>query len=288
MRRLTRHEPASVQDACRLLNKHGGDAQVYAGGTELLTLLKLGLVRCEHLIDLKGISGLDFINYDEVAGRLRIGGLVIHRDLERSKLVLDHFPVLAQVERDVANVRVRNVGTLAGNLCFADPYSDPGTLLSCFQSELVLQRGELRHVVPIDAFLVDAYTTSREDDEVLVEIRIPAPPPRSKVSYQTFRFYERPSANVAVMASLSEDAERVNELRVVVGAVPPTPIRLTAAEAVARNVEVGRVAEAVDEVSAGALENVEVFAETHGSPEYQRGLVRVLLRRALASIPGAA
>ena len=70
MRRLTRHEPASVQDACWLLNKHGGDAQVYAGGTELLTLLKLGLVRCEHLIDLKGISGLDFINYDEVAGRL--------------------------------------------------------------------------------------------------------------------------------------------------------------------------------------------------------------------------
>ena len=250
----------------------------------MLTLLKLGLVRCEHLINLKGIPGLDSIRYDEVTGWLHLGGLVTHREVERSETILNHLPVLAEMERGVANVRVRNVGTVAGNLCFADPYSDPGTLLSCLQAELVLQRGERQRVLPIDSFLVDAYDTSREDDEILVEIKIPPLPPRSKATYQTFRFYERPSANVAVMASFSEDAGHIDELRVAVGAVPPTPTRLTAVEAVARNVEVGAVAEAVDNASADALEDVEVFGDTHGSPEYLRGLVRVLLRRAIASL----
>lgn len=288
MRRLIRHEPPSVQDACELLNKYGDTARVYAGGTELLTLMKLGLVRCEHLITLNGIPGLDSIRYDEATGWLHIGALATHRDVEHSDVILEHLPVLAQMEHDVANVRVRNAGTVAGNLCFGDPYSDPATLLTCLRSELVLQRAERQRVVPIDSFLVDAYATSREDDEILVEIRVPPPPPRSKAAYQTFRFYERPSANVAVMASFSEDGERIDELRVALGAVPPTPTRLTVAETAAQNTGSARVLEAVDEVSPRALEDVEVFGETHGSPEYQRSLARVLLRRALASILGAA
>jgi len=288
MRRLTRHEPASVQDACDLLNRYGDTARVYAGGTELLTLLKLGLVRCEHLISLNAIPGLDSIRYDEATGQLRIGALTTHRDVERSQLVLERLPVLVQMEHEVANVRVRNVGTLAGNLSFADPYSDSGTLLTCLQAALVLQRGDQQRIVPMDSYLVDAYATSREDDEILVEIRVPVPPTRSKVAYQTFRFYERPSANVAVMASFSEDGQNIDELRAVVGAVPPTPTRLTALEAAAQNAGVGSVAQAIDEASAGALQDVEVFAENHGSAEYQRGLVRVLLRRALASILNSA
>ena len=191
MRRLTRHEPGSIQEASQLLNTFGDSARVYAGGTEMLTLLKLGLVRCEHLINLKGIPGLDAIRYDEGTGWLHIGGLVTHRNVEHSKTVKKHLPAFAEMERGVANVRVRNVGTVAGNLCFADPYSDPGTLLSCLQAELVLQHGDSQRVVTIDSFLVDAYDTSREDDEILVEIRVPPLPPRSVATYQTFRFYER-------------------------------------------------------------------------------------------------
>ena len=283
MRRLTRHEPASVQEASSLLNEYGDTSRVYAGGTELLVLLKLGLVRCENLISLKRIPGLDSIRYDHDTGWLHIGGLVTHRDVELSETVQEHLPILAEMEHGVANVRVRNVGTVAGNLCFADPYSDPGTLLKCLQAELVLQRGEQQRVVSVDSFILDAYDTSREDDEILVEIRIPPPPPRSKIAYQTFRFYERPSANVAVMASFSEDNSHIEDLRVAVGAVPPTPLRLIAVEEAARNVAAVSVVDVVDRAAVGALEDVEVFSDTHGSAEYQRGLVRTLLRRALAS-----
>lgn len=283
MRRLTRHEPDSVQEACRLLNEYGDTSRVYAGGTELLVLLKLGLVHCENLISLKDIPGLDAIRYDQDTGWLHIGGLVTHRDVECSETVQNHLPILAEMEQGVANVRVRNVGTVAGNLCFADPYSDPGTLLKCLQAELVLQRGEQQRVVSVDSFILDAYDTSREDDEILVELRVPPPPPRSRLAYQTFRFYERPSANVAVMATFSEDNSHIEDLRVAVGAVPPTPIRLAAIEEAARNVPAGSVADVVDKAAAGALAEVEVFSDTHGSEEYQRGLVRTLLRRALAS-----
>ncbi|MFQ6030337.1 MAG: FAD binding domain-containing protein, partial [Dehalococcoidia bacterium] len=127
MRRLTRHEPTSIDEACELLREHGDTAHLYAGGTELLTLLKLGLVNCANLINLKAIPGLDYVRYEESTGWLHLGALATHREVEQSQVVLEHFPVLAQMEQNVANVRVRNVGTVAGNLCFADPYSDPGT-----------------------------------------------------------------------------------------------------------------------------------------------------------------
>ncbi|MFQ6026358.1 MAG: FAD binding domain-containing protein, partial [Dehalococcoidia bacterium] len=163
---------------------------------------------------------------------------------------------------------------------------DPGTLLTCLESELVLQRGDQERVVPLNSFLVDAYTTCREDDEILVEIRVPPPPPRSQIAYQTFRFYERPSANVAVLVSRNEDGEHIDELRAVVGAVPPIPSRLTVVEVAAQNLGIDSVAEVVDQVSTEAMRDVEIFSETHGSEGYQCNLVRVLLRRALADTLG--
>ena len=283
MRRFRLHEPASVQEASQLLGQYGDAARIKGGGTELLILMKMGLLHCEHLINLKSVPGLDTIRYDEATGRLHIGALATHRDVEQSPLVLEHFPVLSQMEHDVANVRVRNVGTIAGNLCFADPYSDPGTLLACLQAEVVLQRGAQQRTIPIDTFSVDAYTTSREDDELLVEIRIPPLPPRSAAAYQTFRFYERPSANVAVMVSLGEDGENIKEFRVAVGVVPPVPTRLKAVEVAAQNANAKTVAEAADEASGSAVQDLDVFGDTHGSPAYLRNLVRVLLRRATGS-----
>src|SRR4029077_1999458 len=122
-----------------LLAQHGDDAVVYCGGTELLLVLKLGLAAYPNLLDLKGIPELRV--FEERDGTLRIGAAVTHRELESSPLVHRLVPALAEMERRVANVRVRSVGTLGGNLCFSDPHSDPATLLLALDAEAPFDGG---------------------------------------------------------------------------------------------------------------------------------------------------
>jgi len=133
---FTLHEPDTLESASAILAQHGEDAKILAGGSELILLLKLGLASPGHIVDITGISQLDHFEFDSKTRHLRIGPLVTHRILERTELVQKHFPLLAELEHQVANVRVRNMGTLAGNLCFADPHSDPGTLLLAYQARV--------------------------------------------------------------------------------------------------------------------------------------------------------
>ncbi len=121
------HRPRSLEEVEDLLEQHGDDAVVYCGGTELLLVMKLGLAAYPNLVDLKGVPELRVL--EERDGRLCVGAAVTHRELESSPFVHGLFPALAEMERRVANVRVRSVGTLGGNLCFSDPHSDPNLLL---------------------------------------------------------------------------------------------------------------------------------------------------------------
>ncbi|MGH7312560.1 MAG: FAD binding domain-containing protein, partial [Candidatus Rokuibacteriota bacterium] len=141
LRPFTLHRPRTAAEACELLARLGDDAAPYAGGTELLLLMKEGLLRPRHLVDVKRIVGFDTIGDD--GARLVIGATVTHRALERSALVKTRCPVMAEVARHVANVRVRNVGTVGGNLAFADPHSDLATLFLALDAsvELTSPRG---------------------------------------------------------------------------------------------------------------------------------------------------
>ncbi len=125
-------EPTSVDEASALLARYGDSARLYAGGTELLLVMKEGLLQYERLINIKGIPELTQMSLQD--GALHIGAATTHRTLERSPIVQDHFSTLADVEASVANVRVREVGTLGGNLCFAEPHADPGTLLQVYDA----------------------------------------------------------------------------------------------------------------------------------------------------------
>jgi carbon-monoxide dehydrogenase medium subunit len=117
--RFTIHQPQSVAEASELLARFGPDAAVYAGGTELLIVMKERLAHFPHLIDIKRIPGLKEIAFDPERHELSIGAVATHRDLERSPVVRERFPVLGMLEAAVANIRVRNAGTIGGNLCFA-------------------------------------------------------------------------------------------------------------------------------------------------------------------------
>src|SRR5881409_4145805 len=166
-------EPTSVAEASELLARHGDAARIYAGGTELILAMKEGFVHYEHLVNVKTIPGLAGVRLD--AGTLRLGAATSHRALERDPLVRQHFPAVARMEADVANVRVREVGTLGGNLCFAEPHADPGTLLLVLGARLFAAKRSSNREIPVEQFFVDAYETCLEPDEILTGVRVPLP-----------------------------------------------------------------------------------------------------------------
>ena len=163
------HRARSLDEARELLTRYGEDAAVICGGTELLLLMKLGFSSYGHLVDIKGIEELGGIRAEN--GTLVIGSTVTHREIETSPLVLEQLPAFAAMERGVANIRVRNVGTLGGNLCFSDPHSDPATFLLALDAEVEHDAGRM----PLSEFLVGPYETALEHGQLLRSVRIPIP-----------------------------------------------------------------------------------------------------------------
>ena len=155
------------------MGQHGDDAALYAGGTELLLAMKEGLLRYEHLVNLKTVPGSDRLEYDGFARELHIGPAVTHRALEHSPEVAAQFPLIAAAEANVANVRVRNVGTLCGNLCFAEPHSDPSTFLLLYGARAEVQGTSGFRTIAIDQLVQGPYETCLEDGEMLTSVSVP-------------------------------------------------------------------------------------------------------------------
>jgi carbon-monoxide dehydrogenase medium subunit len=271
------HRPKSLEEATEVADRYGEDAAFYCGGTELLLLLKLGFASFGHLIDLKGVEELGGVRAEN--GALVVGGAVTHRELERSQLVRERLPALASMERRVANLRVREVGTLGGNLCFSDPHSDPATFLLALDAEVEHRRGgEAARRTPISDFVVGPYQTSLREGEVLTSVRIPELPRGAAIVHAKFAFHERPTATVACLARVVEG--EVAEARVAVGSVGARPVRAPLAE----QMLTGSPAEEIDtallaEAGERAAEAGAPVDDATGSAEYKAHLVRVLVER---------
>ncbi len=271
------HRPQSLEEATELADRYGEDAAFYCGGTELLLLLKLGFASFGHLIDLKGVEELAGVRAED--GCLVVGAAVTHRELERSELVRERLPALAAMERRVANLRVREVGTLGGNLCFSDPHSDPATFLFALDAEVECRRGgEAARRIPITDFVAGPYQTALREGEVLTSVRIPMLPPGAAVAHAKFAFHERPTATVACLVRVVEG--EVAEARVAVGSVGARPVRVPAAEemltgAPAEEISIGLLAEAGER----AAEAAAPVDDATGAAEYKAQLVRVLVER---------
>jgi carbon-monoxide dehydrogenase medium subunit len=272
------HRVDTVAEATATLAQLGDDAVLYAGGTELLLLMKLGLASYRHLVDVKPIAELQGIAIAD-GGVLHVGGGVRHRAIERSPLVAAGWPVFAEMERWVANIRVRTVGTLGGNLAFADPHSDPATFLLAADAVVVLGRGEERRRVPMAEFVLGPYDTALEPGELIVRVEVPPMPAGAGMAHLRFAFHERPAATVSVLARVAGGA--IAEARVAIGSVGLQPVRAADAE----RLLVGLRADDLDPaVLRAAGEAAAVAAEpdddANGSAEYKANLVAVLVGRA--------
>lgn len=270
------HAPHTVSDASALLRQYGDDAAVYAGGTELLIVMKERLTPVNRLIDIKKIDGLREIAVD-TDGALHIGALATHREIARNPLVREHAPWFAALEGIIANTRVRAAGTIGGNLCFAEPHSDPATLLAAIGAFVTLESSAGSRVVPVDGFFLGLLETDRQPDEIMTTVSLPRLGSATGVSYQRFKTHERPVATVA--ATVSMIAGSIEDVRVFVGSVGPKPQRVATAERVLRGHEpdVERVQRA------GQLAGGEADIDEEGfeSADYKRHLVSVYVQKAL-------
>ncbi len=263
------HSPETLAEAAALMERLGDDAVLYAGGTELLLVMKLGFADQSHVVNVKGIAELRRLERE--GDELVIGGCVTHRAIERSELVREGWPALAAMEADVANVRVRSAGTLGGNLAFADPHSDPSTFLLATEARVeIWGRGGARTLEMAD-FVQGAYQTALAPGEIITAVRIPPLAPGTGVAHRKISLHERPA--VTVTCIVRSRGGVVSEARIAVGSVGLAPARLPGAEsALMAGAPAG-------ELEGLAREECAPTEDANGSVDYKRQLAGVLVRR---------
>jgi len=275
LRRFRLEEPESVQEAADLLSRYGDSAKVYAGGTELLLAMKEGLVHYERLINVKQLKGLNEVKLDN--GTVSVGALCTHHQLETTPLLKERLPALVELEKNVANERVRQAGTIGGNLCFAEPHADPGTLLLALGATMVAQRSSSRREIAAADFFIDAYETCLAADEVLSEIRIPAPAAKSGIAYLKFGYLERPSVGVAIALTLNGG---ISDAKIAVGCAGPAPKRVAEAEAMLKGKSIEEATRNLVNAGQVAGRAAQAISDLHGAQDYKEHIVGVLLKRA--------
>jgi carbon-monoxide dehydrogenase medium subunit len=282
MRNFDYLEPTTISEACALLKQHAGEAKVFAGGSHLTILMKQGLYQPKALVNIKKISELKGIQYDEKEG-LIIGALVTHRELETSALVREKFPVLCAAEREVANIRVRNMGTVGGNLASGEPLTDLSQIFIALDGKVKIAGPGGERVIPIEELFVDFYTTSLAEDEILTHVVLPPLPPRSGIEYIRFSsssVVDKPSAGVAVRLTLVSSEETIQTARIVLGCVGATPVRTRKAEALLLGKKL--TPELAEEAGGSSSQECSPTSDLRGSEQYKRAIVRALVKRAAA------
>jgi carbon-monoxide dehydrogenase medium subunit len=241
--------------------------------------MKLGFAAFGHLVDVKPIAALRWLGRTDGSGNLRIGGTVTHRAIERSPLVARELPGLVRLERHLANIRVRNAGTLGGNLAFAEPHSDPATFLLACGATVDLVGPEGARTLDMGDLVMGPFLTAREPEEILVAVEVPARRAGEGRAYAKIAFFERPAASVAVRLRVAEGA--IAEAIVAVGSLTEIPVLVEQAGAALTGTPAteGGLTDALASARE-ALGGVEAIDDHNGAADYKLHLAGVLLGRA--------
>ncbi len=272
------HAPKTLADAVALLERYGDGAKVLSGGQSLLPLLKLRLGQADHLVDIGRIPGLEYIR--EEGGFLKIGAATRETALERSELIRSKYPILADTAAVIADPLVRNRATVGGNLAHGDPANDhPATMLA-LGAQVVAKGPKGERTIPVEQFFTGLFSTALAPNEILTEIRIPIPPPRSGGAYVKLERKVGDFATAAAAAQLTLGKKgEVERAGIGLTNAGPTPIKATEAEQYLRSKKPDEAA--IAEAARLAAKAARPTADRRGSVEYKREMARVLTARAL-------
>jgi len=275
MKRFEYFEPLTLAEASALLARYAGRAQPLAGGTDLLVELKEQLRRADCVVNIKRIPGIDRLSFDPQAG-LRIGALITAREIELSEVVQEKYPSLMQAVRELGSIQVRNRATIIGNVCRASPSADTLPPLIADGAMVSIHGPQGSRDVVLEDFFTGPGKTVLKVDELVTQLVVPAPAPRSgKVYIKHGRRKAMELATVGVAVTLTENSE----VRIVLGAVAPTPIRARKAEALLRGRRIDGAL--IERAGQAAADESRPIGNVRASAEYRREMVAVLTRRAL-------
>jgi aerobic carbon-monoxide dehydrogenase medium subunit len=269
------HRAGSLREAASMLSEFG-DAKLLAGGQSLIPLMKLRYANPSHLVDLNFIEGTSYIK--EESGVLRFGALTRHAEIEAST-VAGKIPIIHDCAAGIADVQVRNRGTIGGSLAEADPSGDWATVLITLQTEVRCQKSQGDRRVQLTDFIKDAYTTALAQDELVSEVVVKVPPKGSAGAYLAFKRSAPvyPTASAAVQ--LTMDGETCQDAAIALGCVGLTAIKAKDAEAALRGQRV------TEKTIAAAVEAARAVADPQsdmrGSVDYKRMLAGSLVKRAI-------
>ena len=274
------YAPTSIDEALQLLQEHGDEAKVLAGGHSLIPLLKLRLADPKVLIDIGRIPNLAYIRPHD--GGVAIGALTTHQMLETSDLLRAELPLLAEAAGRIGDVQVRNRGTIGGSLVHADPGGDLPAPVLALGATMVVRGAGGERTVSADEFFVGMLTTAVGPDELLTEVRVPRLSGRAGYAYEKAANKASGYAVVGVAAAVSTGPDgSIQEARIGITGAGAQPVRATAAEESlrGRNPSEDNL-RAAGEQAAQAVD--DPMDDIHASAAYRRELVKVLTRRALA------
>lgn len=270
--------PSTLEEACELLRENAGEANVMAGGVAFSLLLRTGLIQPERVVDVSGVQELTGIAREN--GALRIGATAKHREVKESPLVAEHCSLLAEMEHDVAWVQVRNLGTLGGNICHAEPAADPPTVLTALGARVRLASTGGSRELAIEDFILGYYETELAPDEVLTAVLVPPQPPASGGAYVRFcarSVGDMPLLGVAAVLRVSQGI--CEDARIVLGNVDSRPRRAEIAEEILRG---ERLSESLlDEAAQRTAHDLTPLSDLRGSADYRLQMVQVVAREAL-------
>ena len=271
------HSPTTLAEAIALLDRHGDDAKVLAGGQSLIPAMRFRLAAPETLIDLGRLADLDYVR--EEGGRLLIGALTRESALETSELVQTRYPLLADATAAIADPLVRNLATVGGNIAHADPANDHPAVMLAYGAEVAARGPGGERTIAIDDFFTDLFETSLAENEILTEIRIPSPAAGESGAYLKVERKVGDYAVSAVAVQLRMKGDRVGKVRIGLTNVNPTPMRARGAEAELLGKIPGE--DVLEAAGRAAAAECEPSPDLRGSVEYKRDLTRVLLKRAV-------
>jgi len=273
------YDPRSLEEALALLDTHQGDGKILAGGQSLMPLLNMRLARPRIVVDINQIKDLDYIRASN--GGVAIGANARQRALQTNTLIAERLPILREAAYYIAHPQIRSRGTICGSIAHADPAAELPALALALEAEMTLTSAKATRTVAADDFFQSFFTTALEANEILTEVRFPAPPKDSAWSVLEISRRHGDFALAGIVAAMALDPDRqvITQARLVYFGVGATPIRVRAAEAalIGQHAEVAAFAAAAQ----SARQGIDPSNDIHATEEYRRAVAATLTERAL-------
>ena len=269
-------KPKTLEEAFALLQEHGDEAKILAGGHSLIPMMKLRLAEPGHLIDINDIPGLSYIKEED--GYLKIGAMTRESEVEHSELIADKYKIFCDATKLIADPQVRNMSTLGGNLAHGDAANDHPAVMMAMGAEVVITGPEGSRTVSIDNFFHGFYTTEVQENEILTEIKIPIPSAKTGNAYHKVerKVGDYATAGVAVQVSLDENGI-CTRAGIGLTNVNPTTMRASRSEQALVGTDLND--EAVATAAQYAAEDCNPSSDLRGDSDFKRHLVGVLVKR---------